>query len=204
VTVAPIRGWPNENPEVKVFSMLEVPPNELRPLSRVEYMDLAGLGRFDDERVELLYGSIVRMSPPNPPHDGLIQRLTRLFIERLSQAQAAVRIQSAFVASDYSMPEPDVAIVPPGSYLDAHPAEAWLIVEVAASSLRKDRVLKSRLYAECGVPEYWVVDVEANVVEVRTRIESGAYTRVETHGKDARIALVRFPDVVIEANEILR
>ncbi len=183
--------------------MLEVPPHELRPLSRFEYMDLAGLGRFDDERVELLYGALVRMSPPNPPHDGLIQRLTLLFVQRL-HPRAAVRIQSAFVASDYSMPEPDVAIVPPGTYLDAHPTEAWLIVEVAESSLRKDRVLKSRLYAECGVPEYWVIDVDTNVVEVRTQIQSGAYTRVETYGKGARITLVHFPDVVIEASHVLR
>jgi Uma2 family endonuclease len=183
--------------------MLDVPPHELRPILRVEYEDLARLGRFDDERVELLYGTIVRMSPPKPAHDGLIQRLNRTFLLALDP-RAAVRIQSAFAASDYSMPQPDVAIVPPGDYLDAHPTEAWLIVEVAESSLRKDRVLKARLYAECGVPEYWVVDVDANVIEVRTNIESAAYTRLESYPKGARIPLVRFPDIQIETATILR
>jgi Uma2 family endonuclease len=183
--------------------MLDVPQHELRPLTRFEYEDLAGHGHFDDERVELLYGTIVRMSPPKPPHDGLIQRLTRIFLLALDP-RAAVRIQSAFAASDYSMPEPDVAVCPPGEYMDAHPAEAWLIVEVAESSLRKDRILKARLYAECGVPEYWVLDVDANLIEVRSEIVAGEYRHLETYGKGARITLVHFPDIAIDTTHILR
>lgn len=183
--------------------MLDVPASELRPILRAEYEELARAGCFEDERVELLYGLIVRMSPVKPAHDGLIQRLNRTLMRALDP-RAAIRIQSSFAASDLSMPQPDVAVVPPGDYLDAHPTEAWLIVEVADSSLRRDRGLKARLYAECGVPEYWVVDVAANVIEVRTHIEAGAYQHVVPYPKGTRISLVHFPEISIDTDAILR
>jgi Uma2 family endonuclease len=183
--------------------MLDVPPHELRPILRVEYEELADSGRFDDERVELLYGALVRMSPVKPDHDGVIQRLTHLLVRAL-YPRAAVRIQSSFAASDLSEPQPDVAVVPPGDYLDAHPTEAWLLVEVAGSSLRKDTGIKARLYAECGVPEYWVVDLAANVVDVYTDVAEGRYTRSTQRSKSDRVTLVRFPDVTIALDEVLR
>jgi Uma2 family endonuclease len=65
-------------------------------------------------------------------------------------------------------------------------------------------VVKARLYAQAGVTEYWIVDVEANVIEVRTGPVSGAYTRVEVHGKGVRIPLVRFPEVSLSTDAILR
>jgi Uma2 family endonuclease len=182
--------------------MLDVPLEDIRPITRAEYEELAGAGRFDDERVELLYGVIVKMTPPRPPHEGLIQRLTRLFVLALDP-RAAVRIQSTLFVSDVSLPQPDLAIVPPGDYLDEHPTVAWLVVEVADSSLRKDTGVKARLYAECGVPEYWVVDVKANEIEVRTQVVEGRYMRITRHGKGERIVLVKFPDVVIPTDHVL-
>ncbi|MGH7434891.1 MAG: Uma2 family endonuclease [Polyangiaceae bacterium] len=184
--------------------MLDLPAYELRPLRRVEYEELSRLGHFDDERVELLYGAIVRMSPTHPPHSGILQRLTQMLARALDESQAGVRIQSPLALSSQSMPEPDLAIVPPGDYLEAHPTEAWLIIEVAESSLKKDRVIKARLYAEAAVPEYWIVDVEANLIEVRTGPEGGNYARVAVHGRGTRISLVRFPEVSLSTDRILR
>jgi Uma2 family endonuclease len=184
--------------------MLDIPASELRPLRRVEYEDLARMGHFEDEHVELLDGAIVRMSPTHPPHSGIVQRLTRMLVTALDESQATVRIQSPLALSSRSMPEPDVVVAPPGDYLDAHPTEAWLIIEVAESSLRKDQLIKARLYAQAGVPEYWIVDVDANVIEVRTGPVDGAYTRVELHGKGVRIPLVRFPEVSLPTDAILR
>jgi Uma2 family endonuclease len=181
---------------------LEVPPQEIRPLRRVEYEELARAGLFDDERVELLYGTIVHMSPTSPAHDSVIQRLTHLLVRAL-YPRAAVRIQSSFGASDRSEPQPDVAVVPPGDYSDAHPSEAWLIVEVAGSSLRRDRGIKARLYAECNVPEYWVVDLAANLIEVHSEVVGGAYSRVVPYRKGERIVLSRFADVAIGAADVL-
>lgn len=185
------------------MAVLEVPiASEVRPLRRIEFEELVNAGLFDDERVELLYGSLVRMSPTKPPHDGVIQRLTQLLVRAL-YPRAAIRIQSSFAAGDISQPQPDVAVVPPGDYLDAHPAVAWLLIEVAESSRKKDRGTKARLYAECGVEEYWVVDLSVGLIEVYTDIVQGEYTRVEPYANGTRIALSRFPDVVIEAAEVL-
>src|SRR5262245_31776495 len=108
---------------------------------------MAELGLFADERVELLYGVIVRMTPKSPPHDSGIDTLTELLVLAL-HGKATIRVQNAFAASDHSEPEPDLAVVPKADYSRAHPTAAWLIVEVAHSSLRTDRGVKAKLYAE--------------------------------------------------------
>jgi Uma2 family endonuclease len=182
--------------------MLEVMSPEIRPIRRVEYEKMAEVGLFDGERVELLYGSIVRMSPIGPPHSSTVQKLNRLLLRALDE-KAAIRIQSPFAASDESEPEPDLAVVPPGEYADAHPQQAWLTIEVADSSRKKDR-LKATLYAESGVTEYWIVDLVANLIEVHTEIVAGEYARVVPYRKGERISLACFPDVSIAVDDVLR
>lgn len=178
-------------------------PDSVRPISRAEYEKMVELDMFADERVELLYGIIVTMTPTKPPHDGALQRLNRLLVLALDP-HAAVRIQSSFAASDGSEPEPDVAIVPPGDYDDAHPSEAWLIVEVAETSLAKDRTVKARLYAGSGVQEYWIVNLVDGLIEVHTDIVNGAYARVAPYRKGEAITVQKFPDVKIAVADVLR
>lgn len=184
------------------MSVARIPPERARPIRRHEYEKMVELGLFADERVELLYGVIVSMSPKGPEHDSAVERLTELLIQRLG-GRASVRVQSAFAASDGSEPEPDVAVVPRGDHRRAHPHEAHLIVEVADSSLATDRGAKAALYAESGVPEYWIVNVRDGMIEVHDEIVRGAYTRVVPHRAGARIAVGAFPDVVIAVDEIL-
>ena len=71
-----------------------------------------------------------------------------------------MRVQLPFAASDDSEPEPDLVLVPPRRYADRHPRQAYLLIEVADSSLDHDRETKAPLYASSGVPEYWIVDPE--------------------------------------------
>jgi Uma2 family endonuclease len=182
--------------------VLEEVREELRPISRAEYAKMAELGLFEGERVELLYGAIVTMSPTGAPHDGVIQRLTRLLVLKLDP-RAAIRVQSSFIASANSQPQPDLAVCPPHHYFDEHPAEAWLVIEVADSSRRRDRGIKARLYAEAGIPEYWVVDLQSRLIEVYTDIVGGQYSRVTPYPKGTEIALVHFPDVRLAVNEVL-
>ena len=75
---------------------------------------------------------------------------------------------------------------------------------MAESSRRKDLGPKARLYAECGVPEYWVVDVAANLVLVHTEIVSGEYTRVAPCRKGEHVTLSAFPDIAIALDDVLR
>jgi Uma2 family endonuclease len=127
----------------------------------------------------------------------------RLF-DRPTDPRAIVRIQGSFAASDDSEPQPDVAVVPPADYYEAHPDRAWLIVEVADSSRKTDKGTKARLYAESDVPEYWVVDLVANLIEVHTDIVAGEYTRITPYRKGERITLVQFADVTVDVADILR
>jgi Uma2 family endonuclease len=163
---------------------------------------MVAAGMFEDERVELLYGMIVPMSPHGPEHDDSLSGLEERLKASLG-SRAKVRVQCAFAASDESEPEPDIAVVPRRSYRDAHPSEAWLIVEVARSSARKDRGLKGRLYAESGVEEYWVVDLVERTVEVHREPRGGAYSEITTHRGGETVRLQRFPDVEVNISELL-
>jgi Uma2 family endonuclease len=173
-----------------------------RRIKRSEYEKMIEVGVFGEERVELLYGIIVEMPPKGPPHDSAIQRLTKRLFAAIGD-RAEVRVQSAFAASDGSEPEPDVAVVPTGSYRDAHPDQAFSIIEVADGSLAIDRGTKAQLYAESGVPEYWIVNVRDAIVEVHTDIVRDAYTHVTPYRAGDRVALTKFPDIELAVSEIL-
>lgn len=121
-----------------VLELSEIAPETPRLLTRAEYERLIETGLFEDERVELLEGVLIRMSPHRPEHDSAIEYLTELLVRQLAQ-RARVRVRSGYAASDSSQPEPDLAVVPTGNYGAAHPSEALLIIEVAKSSLAKDR-----------------------------------------------------------------
>lgn len=175
---------------------------EVRPILRREYDALVVQGAFADERLELLRGVIVRMSPVGTDHASVVERLNEIFIQRLVP-RATVRIQSPFAASDDSEPEPDLAVVPRESYRKEHPTRAWLIVEVAHSSLARDRGLKAKLYAESGVEEYWVVNLVDDVILVHSEIVGGAYGRVVTHRRGEVLRPARFPDVEFATSDIL-
>lgn len=171
---------------------------KLRPLKRAEYDRLVEMGAFEDERVELLYGMLVTMSPQNSPHAWLIQRLTKTFAPLLLADRADVRVQLPFIAADDSEPEPDLALVPVGDYRNHHPSKAFLLIEVADSSVGKDREIKARLYAESGVPEYWLFDVQARSTEVFRKPEAGRYATVSVHGPNEKLRPLAFDDLVID------
>jgi Uma2 family endonuclease len=96
-----------------------------------------------------------------------------------------------------------VALVPPGLH-DEHAARAFLVIEVADSALRRDRLIKPRLYARIGVPEYWIVNLVEQAIEVATEPGDDGYRRIVTHGRGATLRLVALPDIVIPVDEILR
>jgi Uma2 family endonuclease len=182
--------------------MVLLDPSLVRPLKRAEYDKLVALGVFEDERVELLRGTVVRMSPVGPPHEYAKERATAVFVRAL-HPRASVRVESAFAASERSQPQPDLAIVPPRRYAEEHPARAHLVIEISQSSLSIDRNIKSAIYAEAGVQEYWVVNLVDDVIEVSTAPKAGAYTTTTLHRKGGTITLVAFPDVTIAVDDIL-
>jgi Uma2 family endonuclease len=137
------------------------PPADPRPWkwTREQYYKLGELGFFDGRRVELIRGEIVEMSPKNWSHV-VGCRKTAESLERAFAGIGWVSRQEPVNLSD-SDPEPDVSVLPGRveDYAD-HPTTAALIVEVAESSFFYDTTTKAGLYAEKGIPEYWVLDLE--------------------------------------------
>jgi Uma2 family endonuclease len=178
-----------------------LPAGEIRPLRRLEYDCLVELGTFEDERLELLGGMLVVREPQGALHAGILGWLSSTLIPRLVD-RATVRIQSPIALSDVSEPEPDVAVVPLGDYRDAHPDRALLIIEVADSSVRKDRKIKAPLYASAGVPEYWVVDLPDKSLEVHRSPSGDTYQDVTAYRRGDVVFPVSFPELRLQVSEI--
>ena len=155
---------------------------------------MVSAGFFVGERVELIRGVIVEMSPQNIPHSAAIQFLNR-WLQPALVGRADVRVQLPFVVGDDSVPEPDVALVAPVILKHSHPSQAFLLIEVADASLAYDRREKTDLYARAGVPEYWIVNLVDRVVERHSEPSGGAYARLETARGDDFISPLAFPDV---------
>ncbi len=173
-----------------------------RPLRRVEYEQLVAYGVFEDERVELLEGVIVEMSPQDPRHSAVLQRLSRAFAQL--SAACDVRTQMPLAISERSLPEPDLAVVPAGEYESAHPTTALLVAEVASSSVQKDRRIKGELYARAGIPEYWLINLQNDVVEVHTQPSASGYTSIAPARSGDSLNPHAFSDLVISVSALLR
>jgi len=142
--------------------------NRQRRLSVEDYHRMTEAGILDeDDRVELIEGVIVEMSPQGPKHAKLIQRLCDPTFARMPPDQV-MRCQLPLTLGRDSEPEPDVSVVRRADAASdsSHPTTAALVFEVAGESLQKDRLTKSALYAGAGIPEYVIVNVEEQCLEV--------------------------------------
>lgn len=153
----------------------------LRPVSVEAYFRMGELGLIDDdERVELLRGAIVEMSPPSPEHDDAIEWFNMRLVPVAASAGLSVRVQSAIVFDvQDSVPMPDLMILDPRPR-GRHPTTGHIAIEVSVSSLRIDTRLKAALYAEVGIPEYWVIDVRGRRVLRHSKPDGTRYTLIET------------------------
>lgn len=144
-----------------------------------------------DDRLELLDGELIVVSPQGSFHSALTARIHRL-LEGVFGAGFHARDHSPLHLGPHDLPEPDVAIVrgEADDYLHRHPggADVVLVVEVAVSSLRADRA-KATLYARAGVPEYWLVDVEGREVVVHRHPDAADYAAVATFEEIASVAV---------------
>lgn len=163
-----------------MFDLDLLAPETIRKLSRREYSKLVDLGVFEDERIELLRGMLVTMSPQGGPHATISSWFAQELSIRLGR-EFDVRGHCPYAATDDSEPEPDVSVSRRAANLLDHPSSPLLLVEVSDSSLRKDRKLKAPIYAEAGAPEYWLVNIASDElsVEVHTSPTPSGYRNVE-------------------------
>jgi len=165
----------------------------------------AGILREDD-RVELIQGEIVEMTPVGSRHAACVKRLNRLLSRGVGDA-AIVSIQDPVRLGPDSEPQPDIALLRPRPdfYADRHPAagDVLLIVEVADASAAYDRDTKLPLYARAGIPEVWLVDLAANQLEVYRRPSPQGYGEKEVYRPGMRVSPEALPALSLPVAEIL-
>jgi Uma2 family endonuclease len=184
-----------------------------RRWTRAEYHRAAEMGLFrPDERLELIGGEVIRkMSPQQTPHATSVllveEQLRRVFAEG-----HVVRVQLPLALGEHSEPEPDASVVV-GSirdYEDEHPSTAVLVVEVADTTVRTDRVTKAGLYAQFGIADYWIVNLPERVLEVHRDPAPMAdqpfghgYRSVTRHAEGATVTPLAAPVAAVLVDDLL-
>ncbi len=155
----------------------------VHPLTVSDLYAMLEVGILDeDDHIELLDGVLVEMSPQSPPHAYALRRLTSLAAPLAGNSGLELSIQGPLdVGSPITLPEPDFAIVPV-TPIDRHPSGALLVVEIGNTSLRIDLGPKARIYAEAGVPDYWVLDVERREIVVHREPSGSRFEQIRRVG----------------------
>ena len=179
-------------------------PRRLFTVDEYHRMGEAGI-LGEDERVELIEGEIVQMSPIGPRHIGCVINLNRLFITRLD-AGVVVSPQNPVVIRPRSEPRPDVVLLRPRSvsYSRERPMseDVLLAVEVADTTVRYDRLVKARLYARAGIAEFWLCLATEGAVEVHRAPGADGYSDVTVHGPGDVVSPLAFPDVTFAVADL--
>jgi Uma2 family endonuclease len=170
-----------------------------------QYHRMIAAGILDDRRVELLKGEIIEMAPEGEPHAYFSSEAVEYLIKLLGD-RATVRSAKPITLPNTSEPEPDVAIVQRlgREYLAHHPYPEnifWLI-EYSESSLTQDLETKSKVYAEVGIPEYWVVNLKKRQLVVFREPQDGEYASKSTWTSGI-IHPLGFPDLAVSIELIV-
>jgi Uma2 family endonuclease len=191
-----------QNPKSKI----EMTSTPVRLWTVEEYHRMAEAGILSpDERVELIEGQIIPMAAKNPPH-AATNLCAANILRNLLIGKALIRIQDPIFLSSTSEPEPDIAVVriEPRFYLDHHPRpeEIFLIVEVADTTLERDRKLKAPTYAKAGIADYWILDVNTRQVYVLREPGEETYQQETILDTNATISVLAFPEIEIQIDQL--
>ncbi|HTN77292.1 MAG TPA: Uma2 family endonuclease [Pirellulaceae bacterium] len=171
--------------------------------SREEYARLFDEGFFAGQRVELIDGEILLMSPQGPDHASTIELVAEAVRAKFGDAYW-VRIQMPLALSKFNEPEPDIAVVKgTPRTVRQHPESALLVVEVSGSTRNFDRGVKAREYALAGIQDYWVVDLAATQIIVHREPAEGQYRAITEHRRGDAITLLACPESAIQVADLL-
>ncbi len=154
-------------------------------------------------KVELIYGELRFMNPAGPVHEGEIQYLTDWSYDNLDRQQVFIRVQSSINCGDHR-PEPDLVWsrrMPSKRTRPTH-ADVLLLIEVSDSTVEWDLGDKANLYAEHAIPEYWVVDVQAEKLHVHRTPDQGKYQSVQSLDKSAFVSPLCQPSATLSLTEL--
>ncbi|MEG3956589.1 Uma2 family endonuclease [Microcoleus sp. herbarium2] len=180
---------------------------DIRLLTVQEYHRMAEMGILEaDERVELLAGQIVKMAAKGTSHGAALKRTVEL-LQNLLWGLVLLSIQDPVRLNNFSEPEPDIALLvrDPLYYEDRHPtpSEVYLIIEVADTKLRRDCGIKATIYAQSGIADYWVLDVNNRQLHVFREPSQDGYQSRVILGDDGSISPLQFPDISFMVREML-
>ena len=158
------------------------------------------------DRVELIEGEIIEMSPIGDRHAMAVNRATMIFARGLGD-KAVVSVRNAVRINRYNEPQPDVVLIRPreGFYGARHPRpeDVVLMIEVSDTTLHFDRNVKVPIYARNGIIEVWIVDLNNDSIHVYREPKEATYTLVETRTKGESISPRQFPDFLISVTDLL-
>ncbi|MCC5667429.1 Uma2 family endonuclease [Nostoc sp. CHAB 5784] len=157
----------------------------------------------EDDRVELIRGEIIEMSPIGTKHAACVKRLNKLLSQKLRD-RVLIAIQDPVELNDNSEPQPDVALLKPRDdfYATAHPQpqDIFLLIEVSDSTVMYDREEKIPLYAQANIIEVWLVDINEEIVEVYQQPTAAGYEHIQKFASGQTLSIKAFPDVNISIN----
>lgn len=178
-----------------------------RSFTVADYYRMAEAGILsEDDRVELLDGEVIEMSPIGSRHAACVDRLNR-FLNGVKEPLFIVRVQNPIRLDDHSEPQPDITLLRARSdfYAEAHPtpADVLIVIEVSDSSVELDRQVKLPLYAQAEVPEVWLANLPDDTVEVYAQPLNGVYQMVKVFGSGETVISQMVPELRIGVDEIL-
>lgn len=172
-----------------------------------EFHRMGQAGIFtEDDRLELLEGEIVAMTPIGSRHAACVKRLVRLLSARL-EGRAILSVQDPVRLGAHSEPQPDLALLRPQDdfYASSHPgpADVLLIIEVADASDSLDRDAKVPLYARAGIPEVWLVSLPTQIIEVYRQPSRQGYRAIHPRARGESVGVAALADLTLLVGEIL-
>ncbi len=172
-----------------------------------QYHQMATNGIFaPSDRLELINGEIIEMSPIGIRHASCVRRSINLFAKKLGDL-AIIDAQDPIKLNDLSEPQPDIAVLRPRAdfYATAHPQpqDILLLIEVADTTINSDRAVKVPLYASNGISELWLIDLNNQIIEVYYEPIGDRYRYMQLFQTGQTIHLQAFPHISLDINEIL-
>lgn len=169
-----------------------------------EYRKMGEIGILKSgDRLELIHGEIYEMSPIRSKHAAVVDHLA-MIMNQLAKGNVIIRVQNPVQIDGTNEPEPDISLLKYRSdfYASAHPvpADVLAIIEVSDASIRFDTDVKVPLYASHGIPEYWIIDLESNRIEVYTNPKEGTYAKILRYMPGDEVSLM---DKKLSVNEVL-